>query len=281
MNAIPATPRARSAPPRWLPAVLAPLLLAGCQGDGPFEAITSQFETMTPGEAARLAISPYDADDRRRGIAALAAAPWGGDKEYLRLYRTAVDDEDPTVRAVCLKALGMHGQPQDATILMTHLTHEDVLVRWEAAKALQKIHNPVVIDALIDRTVAANEDSPDVREAAARALGQYASRRVFNALVVALDDPDFSVVHAAHESLHTLTGADLGTRSREWVAWRNKHPGDLFDGRKAYTWKPYNRPWHWYNHLTPPFVKPADKPARPPTGLEITQSEPDSETATP
>jgi HEAT repeat protein len=175
----------------------------------------------------------------------------------------------------------MHGDPSDAPVLMAHLKHEDVMVRWEAAKALQKIHNPVVVDALIDRIDRKREESGDVRQESARALGQYAQRRVFNALVAALDDPDYGVVHGAQASLTTLTGQSLGSRSRAWVTWRDAHAGDLFEGRQPYTWQPYNKPWDWYNHLVPPFVKPDDKPARPPTGMEMSQGEPDGNTATP
>lgn len=228
-------------------AMLLPLLnlgAAGCQsGDTPQDWLANtvdSFSPPTPQEAARDAFNMYDADRRRRAIALLSAAPFGGEDAYVRTYRLLLDDPDATVRAACAKALGMHGSVEDVQRLTPLLQDQNALVRWESAKALQRIHDPAAIDPLI-RAVQHDEDA-DVRMAAAKALGQYAQPRVFDVLLGTLNDHDFGVVAAAHESLVTLTGQDLGTDSRDWLAWSQDHRATLFAHQQRYTYQPYQAP---------------------------------------
>jgi len=230
--------------PALLPAVgLAAALLVGCSnqpGSGDFlgNAIDS-VTPPTPSEAARDAFNVYDADKRRRSIALLSGSNFGGEAPYVRMYRLLVSDVDPTVRAACVRALGLHGTVEDVPTLIAALNEEVSFVRWEAAKALQKIHSPAAIEPLI--RAMRNDADADVRMASANALGQYPTPGVFQSLIAALDDPSFSVALAAADALETLTGQELGTDPRLWLAWSDQNPESLFAQRQQYTWKPFHR----------------------------------------
>ncbi len=65
---------------------------------------------------------------------------------------------------------------------------------------------------------------------------------MFDVLLGALNDHEFGVVNAAHESLTTLTGQDIGTDSRDWLAWSQKHRQELFKQQQRYTYQPYDAP---------------------------------------
>lgn len=228
----------------------------------------------TPAQAAAWAGDPYDPDKRFRGTVLLSNAPWGGESVYLRLYRAQLGalpdtqpDADPSVRAAAAFALGLHGSPEDAPTIAKLLTDDDRLVRLTAVRALQRIHNPQVIPALIDRTWPGPSDGrlapdekrkpesdTDIRAEAADALGQYADDRVFQALVAALGDDRFAVTSAARRSLTTLTGQDFADDRRAWLAWGE---GDKpFAGQTVYVYPTFSRERGWLERL-PFFPRPA------------------------
>ena len=248
---------------RWLSVVVL-AVCGGCNGlDGspgnPFRTTAS-----SPGEAARQAFNTYDADARRESVNLLASASFGGEYPYVRLYRLLMDDPDATVRAACVQALGAHGQVEDVPLIMARLKDTAPFVRWVAATALQKIHNPVAAGPLIE--CLAHDDDADARTAAASSLGQYAQPRVFQALVGALDDRAYSVVLAASRSLYTLTGVDLGTDGRAWLEWSRQQGGGLFDKQRVYVWYPYDKPPTFIDKLI--FWKPEEVVGPyPPRGL--------------
>jgi HEAT repeats len=220
-------------------------VLAGCTGANSggdvFADLVEPFVKPTPSQVAREAFNVYDADKRRRSIALISASAFGHEQPYVRMYRLLIDDQDPTVRAACAHALGIHGTTEDALILIPLLNDDTGFVRWEAAKALQKIHHQDAVGPLI-RTMADDRD-PDVRMAAASALGQYPTLAVFNALVGALSSHDFGVVQSAANSLALLTGEDLGTDGGPWLDFAYAHTGNrLFAGQKPYTYMPYQKP---------------------------------------
>lgn len=263
-----------------------PLLLAallalpwGCSAPGkgnPFTgSIGEMFEPLfkrTPSQLARDAFDGGDPDRRRRAIAMLSSADWGGEEVYVRTYRMAAEgDDDESVRAAALNALGRHGTPDDVPVIVANLEHANAFVRLEAAIALQRIHGPDAVDPLI--AAMANDVDADVRMAAARALGQYAEPAVFDALVGALRDNHYGVVHHAHQSLELLTGAGLGLATRQWLHWGKAHAEHLFDNRGAYVWHPYQRPRGLLDKAQ--FWKRQEPvPPRPPTGLAATATQP-------
>ena len=205
-----------------------------------FSDLVESMVPPTPSQVAREAFNIYDADLRRRSVALLSSSHFGHEEPYVRTYRLLIDDQDPTVRAACAHALGRHGTTEDAPVLISLLKDRTNFVRWEAAKALQKIHHPDAILPLMD--VLADDEDADARLAAAQALGQYATRPVFNALVGALSDRDFGVVQSAAVSLSLLTGQDLGTDGGPWLDFATDNPSSLFQHQRRYTYMPYEEP---------------------------------------
>lgn len=228
-----------------LPVVLSLCWVNGCNSRGEFTGLgglVGDLMPPTPREAASKAFNPYDADLRRDSVTLLSNASFGGESPYLRTYRLLVSDGDPTVRAACVAALGKHGTVEDVPLILIYLKDDARIVRWEAAKALQRIHHKDAVDPLIQRLVGENKDtSADVRIASACALGQYPQRKVFDALVGALNDDDYSVAMEANKSLRTITGQAFSADGAQWIAW-SKGNKNLFAGAKNFRFVEYEGP---------------------------------------
>lgn len=249
------------------------LALSGCSSapttssdpvQGFIERVAATFTPDTPAEVARDAFDVYDPDTRRQAVSRLSAAHFGGQPPYVRMYRLLADDPDPTVRAVAAKALGTHGSAEDVPRLAGLLSDRSELVRWQAALALQRVHDGRAVAPLLDAL--SKDTHADTRQAAALALGQYAEPRVFQGLVAGLDDLDYSVAHAARQSLATLTGYDYGPDASLWLIWSRKPGTDLFAHRKLYTYQPYAVGQNWVERT---FWSPEPETAAPrtPTGM--------------
>ena len=243
-------------------------MMGGCNG-GP-TAVFEKISPPTPAQEARNVFNVYDPDVRRKALNNLSASPFGGEGPYVRLYRLLIDDPDPTVRSSAVKALGLHGEVKDVPLLTIRLSDEADMVRWEAAKSLQKIHNPAAIKPLL-QTLAKDKD-PDVRMACADALGQYATPEVFGSLVSALDDTRHGVVIAAKDSLNLLTGQDLGIKGSDWLNFREQTKGNLFASQQVYTWQPYTPPRGFMDKIKFWKKKQNEKPAQAPVGLDDNDS---------
>ncbi|MEO0476811.1 MAG: HEAT repeat domain-containing protein, partial [Planctomycetota bacterium] len=205
-------------------ALLGGAFLTGCEAAGVtydsfYEGVFGDEPPPSPTVAVAMMLNGNDADDRREGMMWIAASPFGAEEEYLRIYRLAVDDPDPGVRAAAATAIGRHGTTADAVILATMLRDEDDLVGWQAADGLRKLHNPDVTASLIERLDPQVEEDGDTRATAALALGQYPSEIVFSRLVTALEQSDYNVVAAAQYSLTLLTGVDQGLDPQAWGQW--------------------------------------------------------------
>ena len=228
--------------------------------------LAKSFAPPTPRQAAEKMLNPHDPDDRREGTLLIANAPFGGSPPYLRTYRDYVEHEqDPLVKAAAVRALAKHGTAEDAPLIARQLTHENVQVRWEAAKGLQRIHNPQVVRDLLE-VLRDPEERLDVRVAAARALGQYREDRVFQGLVAALDARQLAVNAAAEQSLETLTGQTLGRDPRPWLSWYNSATGDRFAAGLEYRYPTYQRRETWLEKLAFWTSRVVEQPA-PPVGL--------------
>jgi hypothetical protein len=224
------------------PLILAALVVAGgCETiSHDLSAIAEGLVPTSWGEVGRMALDPHNPDRRREGTLRLASAPFGSEETYVRLYREYVaNDENTLVRAAAIRALARHGAPDDALLIARHLADENVQVRWEAAKGLQRLHSPAVVPALL--AVLRDDEESSVREAAATALGQYAEERVFQALVAALDARELEVNVAAQRSLRTLTGVDLGSDRNDWRAWYREAGATAFAGAEDFLYPTYQR----------------------------------------
>jgi hypothetical protein len=184
------------------------------------DAFTETFNPPTPAQAAAWAVDTTNPENQRRGIALLASAPWGGAQPYQQLYRLYVEQPtDPLVKSFAVRALGRHGDASDAKLVAKQLESPFRLVRLEAAKALQRLHDPTVADPMWKKLVDQVEES-EIRAELAVALGQYPNDAVFQALIAALDHRELAVNLAALDSLQTMTGQDFGLNQSAWIAWR-------------------------------------------------------------
>ncbi len=222
--------------------------------------------STTPSEAARLMMDTTDPDNRRQGTVLIANSPFGGSDIYVTWYRDSVQSEpNPLVKAVCVSALGRHGTPEDAVPIALCLDDEQFQVRWEAAKALQRLHYPAVVPVLL-ATLRDDDEESDIRVASAIALGQYPQDRVFQALVAALDTMQLSINEAARRSLDTLTGEDHGLEPAPWLRWYNG-VSTPFAGQKKYLYPTYHREESFLEKLAFWSSRSYEEPAVP-TGLE-------------
>lgn len=251
------------------------------QGTNQPVSIFEAFSPPTPAMAAAWAADEYDADKRYRGTLLLANAPFGGERVYVEMYTKASADEDPAVRSAAIRGLALHGSPEHVPFVLAQFDDPDRLLRWECARALQRLHNPEAIAPLLKRTVEKNEEESLVRAACADALGQYAEPRVVDGLIAALGDRDLSVNDAALRSLRTLTGQDLGDNLRGWVAWK-REAKDLFAARREYIYPVFYRDKTWLEIVLPLWAPPneiASNPAgyaAPRIAADSGQSAPDS-----
>jgi len=242
--------------------------VGGClEGQAPSEeteqGLFQVFAPPSPAQAAAWAVDPYDPDKRQRGLLLLANAPFGGEPVYVETYLQALEDPDSAVRAVSVKALALHGSPEHAPRIAELLREDDEpLVRREAARALQRLHNERVVDALIAATDAQREEDIDVRASAARALGQYPDRRVVQALIAALSDRRLIVNREARTSLRILTGEDFGYDPAEWIVWTEGRQS-LFAGRQPYEYPVFRRDPTIVEWLLPFWAPPNETPSRP------------------
>lgn len=220
------------------------LAIGGCETIGQdLGDVASVFNPVKPSDAARMMMDPYDVDNRRIGTVLISNAIFGGADVYVAAYRDMVlNERDPIVKAMAIRALGRHGEPDDAIRILPGLHHENVQVRWEAAKALQRLHNPAAVNDLLK--VLRNEaEQSDVRVAAAIAIGQYAEDRAFQGLIAALDARELAINRAAEQSLHTLTGQSHGLDSSAWLTWYREAStnGTAFASQGEYLYPTYQR----------------------------------------
>lgn len=219
----------------------------------------------SPTTAAILATDEYNAENRYRGTTMLASAPFGGDPIYLELYIDGTDDEDPGVRATCIRALGRHGDPAHASYLIDALSDEDKKVRIAAARALQRVHTSEAIPGLIKVLAEENEPDADVRAGAADALGQYREPFVVQSLISALRDTRLVVNNRVQHSLSIMTGQDFGLDHAAWQSWYTS-TDDLFIAGQVYTYPVFNRKKRIVEYL--PFMgQPPNETTSTPVGL--------------
>lgn len=214
---------------------------AGCDTiASDFQDLADQIMPPTGEEAGVWATDFGDPENQQRGITLVGNAPWGGGEEYLQLYRTCIEGPfDPLVKSAAIRALAHHGDPTDALIIASQLDHEVTYVRLEAAKGLQRLHDPEVADKIWKHLD--TEEEPSIRVELAIALGQYPRDAVFQALVLSLESRELAVNLAASDSLRTLTGQDHGIDARRWLAWYVV-TDDPFAREEVYLYPVYTRP---------------------------------------
>lgn len=223
----------------------------------------------SPQQAALWAADPYDPSRRARGLQLLANAYFGGESVYISLYEDYLDDPDATVRANAAFALGVHGSPTHVPMIIPLVRDEERVVRLNAVRALQRLHNPQAVTPLIEATDPEREPDPDIRAEATHALGQYAESRVLQALIAALGDPRLNVNLAARYALEFLTGHDHGDDRRAWLDWLAE-TDDPFEHRTAYVYPVFQRSKRPFEYI-PFWPDPPNETPANPAGFPVVQ----------
>lgn len=205
-----------------LAALLALAGLGGCRG----EKATADYQIKkmfggdghSPTEQAKMAFDEKDPDMRRLAIEELSHRSWALRDPYLKrfamLTRREVE-QDPSVRAVAVRALGKAGDRKYQPEILAALSDPAPMVRWDAAVVMDRMPDEKGVATL--QRMAIQDDSVDVRASAALALQHYKTDSVFRTLLRCLDDPDFTVRAHAHKALVQQTGVDHGYDPLRWA----------------------------------------------------------------
>lgn len=249
--------------------ILAGPLLASVLVGGGCETISDDFNDLmqgisppSPFEAAVWAADFNEPGRQRQGVVLLSNATFGGERPYMELYASLVEDSpDPLVQAAAIRALGRWGGPDEARLIAERLESEFVPVRLESAIALQRIHEPAIADAIWQGLVKEDEEET-VRIELAIALGQYASDASFQALCLALDDRSLALNLAAADSLRILTGRDFGLDRPTWLSWYDATDA-AFKGQVTFLYPTFRRTIGFWESLA--FWDPTtfEEPAAP------------------
>ncbi|MFW6132488.1 MAG: HEAT repeat domain-containing protein, partial [Planctomycetota bacterium] len=183
----------------------------------------------------------------------VSAEPWGLKEPYLEKYaEIAQTDPAPACRGAAVRALGRAGEPRYVPVLVAALDDDAASVRWDAAGALGELTSPSAAAALCRRAV--GDESPDVRAACAKSLGNYGGPDVRDTLINCLLDEEFAVRYQARQSLTALTGFDGGYDPQQWR--------DLAARDRPAT-RPGKRPWWDWAGLTDDDEPADDRPGEP------------------
>lgn len=214
---------------RWFAVLLVFPLIGGCQSSSGFFGFLHRTPTHV---AVAMMNNPIFPDKRREGINDLVETKIGKRPPYTGDYvRIAKTDQDYTVRSVAIRALNRSRDASATAIFINGLSDPDSLVRLEAAKALNRLPDPAAVPLLIqhlqpsyatgtmdDRGLPVQQDeTQDVRIAAAQALGHYKQFAVARALIDVLDTRDFGIAWQARKSLLEITGKDFGYDQTAWL----------------------------------------------------------------
>ena len=227
--------------------------------------ILDLFVRPSPAQATAWALDKDNADRRYQGTLLLANAPFAGEDVYLRLFEDNLQDDDPAVRSAAARGLAHHGGPAQIPLILGALRDKEVLVRLEAARALQRIHSTDAVAALIARLDKDIEDSREVRAACAHALGQYPEPRVLASLAASIRDQSLAVNRSALDALRFLTGQDFGLDQRAWLAFIDE-TDDPFVQQVAYTYPYFERDRKWIEYM-PLIPQAPNEPKARPVGM--------------
>lgn len=175
----------------------------------------SEVRLVGPDGAATLSVAdrrhagPGESAERAAEIAAPtpvpAAAPVHPTPTVRELARTVAEDEDAAVRARATAALAALGGADAISALRTALEDAAAIVRVHAVHALSRAERAAAIPVL--SAVLAGDRDPQVRLAAARALGSVPTADARLALEGATRDANPAVRDEARRALARLDGA--------------------------------------------------------------------------
>ena len=164
-------------------------------------------------------------DERREAVNWLSTGPRSSSDAITKLLGTIVrGDPDPTVRAAAARALGTSINPNAVEPLVGACSDPNEFVRLDAIRSLSGKTGDNAKRALMVRLTVDND--PQVRAVAAASLSSFRDRRVLDALIESLRDPDFAVGFNAEHSLILMTGQSFDYDADAWIRWLATVPAD-------------------------------------------------------
>ena len=148
----------------------------------------------------RLLAAVQDADeDPSVRAAALAALGYFSDEATMHELASAFSD--PVLRLGAVRGMGRSADPRWTDRLMPVLGSEDPSMREEAARALGEIEDERAVSPLVELV---DDQVPGVRLAAIEALGSIGGEEAREALLYALEDADAAIREAAEKAIGDL-----------------------------------------------------------------------------
>jgi len=192
---------------------------------------------LTEGDVARtleLSLDAPSADARRGALERLKDSRFVNHKTVLDACDViARTDASPSVRCAAIAIVTASDRPKSIDTLVDLLAPAGEnpaetfdRARLDATRGLAAKMRRGLVSAQKSNLVAAkasgllhDDRSRDVRVAAARLLGDIASRESLTALIGGLNDPDFGVVYHSEQSLMHLTGMTHRYDAHAWQTW--------------------------------------------------------------
>lgn len=155
--------------------------------------------------ASRLLERLNDEDESVRR-AAIETLPYLQDTEAAPLLDAALSDRSPKIRAAAAQSLGNLDDEVSLPGLTRALRDSDSWVRYYAARSLGQLRNAGMLDPLC--AVLSTDPAPQVRIAAAEALGRIGGERAIEALSPLAASDDRDLARAALLALGAIRHAD-------------------------------------------------------------------------
>ncbi len=198
-------------------AFICSLILFFSTGCGAMRNVGELIAGDTPEKNALKMEDPASADQRREGMHFLVDHEFGKHPPYtVRYQQIAANDSDPLVRATAVRSLNISRDKTATKVFIKALSDPSPLVRLEGAKALYRVPDAAAVEKLLAMATA-NEETKDIRIAAAEALQHYKQLDVGRTLIGLLNTRDFALAWQARRTLKRLTGKDLNYDESAWL----------------------------------------------------------------
>lgn len=182
--------------------------VTGCAGNGLFA------KKANPDASGIMAPSEEIAALREMRETAAKVSPDEQQRRSKLLAKAIRREEDALIRAEILKTLEKYPTETATEVLSAGSRDPDPDVRITVCEVLGHRNDSASVATLGELL---NGDSNiDVRLAAARALGESRDPAAVQQLGKALEDPDPAMQYRVVQSLHTVTGKDLGNDANRW-----------------------------------------------------------------
>lgn len=153
------------------------------------------------------------------GLSVARQRHWSGELTYILEH-----DDNPLLRAAAVKALGEFTVPESNEGLRVALTDRDAKVRQTACAVWGARGGEEALQRLAE-TLGTDTDL-DVRIVAARELRRFQDPKAYQALGLALQDPDPALRYQVVESLREASGKDYGNDFEAWQKFaQGQDPG--------------------------------------------------------